>query len=126
MALVLRSDLACRQNSEGWSMVTSLCPAPPPGLSQVLVELALFLSPCLTAEGGDFISLAHCGFMESSTVPHRTNPQCLLEEPMYCHHPLVHMLEEFQVLVHREPHPFDQEGWRIYLSPQAGGTNNSR
>lgn len=38
-------------------MVTSQCPGPSPGLlSQVLTELALLLSLCLTAECGDFIS----------------------------------------------------------------------
>lgn len=48
--------------------MTSLSPAPPSGLlSWVLAELPLFLSLCLTAEGGDLVSLGHCGFMESST-----------------------------------------------------------
>lgn len=107
MALVLSCDLAYRQHSKVSCTVTSLCSILPSGLlSQVLAELAaLFLSPCLSAEGRDVISLDHCGFIESSTGPKRTNPEHLLEEPMNCHHPLVQMLEELQVQVHSEPHP---------------------
>lgn len=87
--------------------MTSLGPASPSGLlSQVLVELAIFLSPCLTAEMGTSSLLVTVGSWNLAQVLAKlTLNICLLEEPMNCHYLQVQMLEELQVLVHREPHP---------------------
>lgn len=114
MALVLSCDLAYRQDSKVSCTVTSLCPTPPSGLlSQVLAEsAALFLSLCLSAEGGTSSPLITVGSLSLAQVPTELTLNIYLRN------------YKFKYTVN--PIPLNQEVWKMYLSPRVGQGNTHR